>query len=263
MSLKRVVPAVAMSVLLGGCSTDLAQFASRWLEAEEAEVTDSAFALLETGEWEALRGAFHASVTDPGSDDVFDTIAGILESASLDDRHLIGLNVNVTNGRRSSVLTYEGTTSDGWYVATVRLLDGELYGLNVARTEQSMVAANVFGLRTVGLSHLVLLLLGLASIGAASFASYRVLNSNVSRRRLWAVLPWVMVGGITLNWTTGAVGVQLLKLHLPPITVLKGGPAAPWMFGFGFPLFAVLALRKVRRASEASAARPDEGDLVA
>jgi hypothetical protein len=95
-------------------------------------------------------------------------------------------------------------------------------------------------------------------MGVAALASYRILNSNIQRRKLWAVLPWIVVGTFTLDWTTDDVGIQLLTLQLPPITFVKSGPAAPRMFGFGLTVFALLALRKVRRVSMDRSDQPEE-----
>lgn len=258
MSLPRLTLSLGACAVLAACSMDLAEFASKWIDEQEIETIDRTFALVEAEDWEGVRSSFHESVEDPGSDEAYALIAEVVRGADLTARSLIGVNVNTTNERRNTVLTYEGPASPGWYVATVRLRDRQLYGFNVVRTEESLVSTNAFRLGAVGLSHALLLGLGLISMGVAAFASYRVLNSSIQRRKLWAVLPWIMVGTLTLDWTTGDVGIQLLRLQLPPVTFIKSGPAAPWMFGFGLPVFALLALRKVRRLSMERSDHPEE-----
>lgn len=254
---------VLLSVLaLAGCATDIVGFASKWIEPTEFEVVEQTLSLAEAGDWETIKGSFHESVEDVGSDEAWMEIAGILEQADFAERSLIGVNVNVANGVRNAVLTYEGPAGDGWYLLRVVLREGVLYGFRVSPMEQSMVSANSFSLGHIGLPHLLLLALGMGSIGIASLASYRVLNSQIRRRKLWAVLSWVMVGTFSLNWVTGQVGIQLLKVQLPPISFMKAGPAAPWIFGFGLPIFALIALRKVSRAGAVSAGAPTPEDQV-
>ena len=111
------------------------------------------------------------------------------------------------------MLTYEGPATDHWYVATVRLQEGQLYGLNVVRSDQSLVSANAFHLLDIGLPHLLMFMLGLGSIAVACLASYRVVTSPVPRRKLWAVLSFIMVGSFSLNWTTGRVGPNISQMQ--------------------------------------------------
>lgn len=248
----RYTVAVVGCAALTGCLTDLNQFAEKLMDPTEQATIAQTFVRAGEGDWTTMRKSFHESVEDPGSDEVWSSIANELRGAEFAERQLIGVDVSIGGGRRSTVATYEGPTDDGeWYVVTLRLLDGELYGFHVNRSEQSEVEANALDWRSIGLPHLALLSLGFGSIALAILASYRVLQSRIPRRRLWAILPFVMVGSITLNWTTGAVTVRLLNLALPPITLMKAGPAAPWLFGFGLPVFALVALWKVGRREEA------------
>ncbi len=250
--------AALSAVVLAGCTTDIIEFASNWVEPEEMEVADQTFAWAGSGDAESIRTSFHSSVEDPGSAETWSTIMDVLEGADLSERRLIGINVNTVDGQRRVLLTYEGPASENWYVVNVRVRDGELFGFQVSPSEQSLVAANAFRSGSVGFAHAVLLLLGVGSIGIAMLASYRVLNSDIRRRKLWAVLPWVMIGRFTLNWTTGAFGLQLISIHVPPITFTKAGPAAPWLFGFGLPVFALIALRKAARSSTVEPSGPEQ-----
>ncbi len=256
MTRARRLTAAACCLALAACSTDIPKVAAKWVQPGEREAVDVTFARAGAQDWSAIEDSFHHSVTNRGSDEVWSQIGETLKDADLVDRDLIGVNVNVVNGQRSVGLTYEGRAGDHWYVATVRLLDGRLYGFNVARSERSLVSANAFSVLDMGLPHLLMFMLGLGSIAVACVASYRALNSQIARRKLWAVLSFIMVGSFTLNWTTGQIGLQLLKLQLPPITFLKAGPAAPWIFGFGLPIFALIALRKVNRAEANALADP-------
>ncbi len=246
-----------------GCVPDVDDFAASVVPDSEISVAFEAMRLTQVGDYDAVRESFHSSVTPEqvGDDDLWNQLVEMLEGVDLNELKMIAVNVSTTPQGRMTVIGYEGEGARGWIQPTVRVRDGDLYGLNIVPMEGSLIEANSFRFSDIGVSHLILLLYGLATIGLAAFASYRVLGSAIPRRRLWAVLPFVMVGRASLVWPTGALGLQLLRVQLPPVTVLKAGPAAPWILGFGIPIFAVIALRKVAKheAEKETEGEPAEG----
>lgn len=242
---------LAIALCLSGCAPSLDKFVASMVPDSELTTAEEAIRLTQAGAFEEVSGSFHSSVPadQRGNDELWQELSSRLRGLDLDALQMIAVNVAVTQDGRSSVLAYEGASDAGWVNVTVRLRDGVLFGLNIVPMEGSLVSANTFRLRDIGPSHVALLLYGLGTIGLAAFASYRVLGSRIKRRRLWAVLPFVMVGQASLVWPTGVLGLQLLRLHIPPVTLLKAGPAAPWVVGFGIPLFAIIALRKVSKAN--------------
>ncbi|RZJ44051.1 MAG: hypothetical protein EON87_10780 [Brevundimonas sp.] len=95
------------------------------------------------------------------------------------------------------------------------------------------------------LHYIVLLLTGLMPLfclASAGVAGWR-------RRWGWMVLSLFSVGLFTLNWSTGAVGVQTFQFAILGSTAFKGaGPVDPWMLSFGIPVPAILfwALKRYR-----------------
>lgn len=235
--------------VLAGCIANVEERAAALVPEEDTAAAERALRAIFAGDASGARDQLHPSLDEEGrgSLDAWAQIVDVAAGADLEALDLIGVNVHRQGGSRTTNLTWEVETPEGWRVIAVAILDGTFYGVNVQATEGSLVEANRFRVEDAGLTHLILLLYCLGSVALSSLAALRVLQSDIPRRRLWAVLSFAMVGKAQLAWATGAVSLQLLAIHLPPVTITQGGSAAPLLIGFGFPLFALIALRKVSR----------------
>lgn len=66
---------------------------------------------------------------------------------------------------------------------------------------------------------------------------------RVRRKGLWMLGMIVGVGALTMNWTTGAVGLRLLFIDPFGLWVLHADtPAAPWMITVSLPVVALVYL---------------------
>jgi hypothetical protein len=89
----------------------------------------------------------------------------------------------------------------------------------------------------------------------------------MQRRWLWALVAFVGVTKVTMNWATGIVVYQFLNVQLFGAALSKPATLSPWWIGFTFPAGALLALHQRRRALARAAAPvlppvPPEPDAV-
>src|SRR5436305_2927483 len=100
----------------------------------------------------------------------------------------------------------------------------------------------------------------LLSLGAAFAAGFgvataiRAYRSQIRRRWLWILISLLGTPVTTMNWATGQVRTQTLRIQLFNVAVLKPGPHAPWFLSVAFPLGAFLFLS--RRKKLLADARP-------
>jgi len=69
------------------------------------------------------------------------------------------------------------------------------------------------------------------------------------RKLVWCVVILVTVGQVNLDWTSGALSGTVASISLLRISFTQA-PIGPWIFGWGFPLGAMLFHFRLRRAKK-------------
>ena len=191
-------------------------------------------------------------------------VATILGDREFDSTAIVGANVNKINGVRHTNLTYEFHSPAGWVLASVATVDTAgtwlVEGFSARPLERSLEEASAFTLAGKSPRHYLWLALSvlsaLISFGTAIFLATR---RAMPKRWRWVLLSLVGVGSFTLNWTTGAVGVQLLNVQLFGAGIVRLGSAMPWIITFAIPAGALIALDHYRRwRATPAVARGDE-----
>ncbi|MBW7895190.1 MAG: hypothetical protein H3C27_08760 [Opitutaceae bacterium] len=158
---------------------------------------------------------------------------------------IIGFHTNFVNG----VTTYQVVTQygygDRWAVATVawRGLPNngtQLQGLHINLLDQPVQKINALTLRGKTLRHYVFGALAVI-IPVFSLTTLIVcIRTKIPRRKwLWILFILAGFGSLSLNWTTGEIGFQLLHVSLLGATAFASGPFAPWVITLSFPLGAI------------------------
>lgn len=191
----------------------------------------------------------------------------LLVGHPLDTARIIG--VQVYNAHRMGQptivhanVTYEMQVPDGWLVTNVASFDSAgrrwVEGFSAAKMAHSLEAQGAFTLADKGPRHWVFLLATLAttltSLGTAGFIATQ---RGMPRRWGWALLAVVAAGRWSINWASGATEAHLLQVLLFGGAFLRMAPAAPWVLSFGFPIGAMIALRRWREWKATPAAPVD------
>lgn len=140
---------------------------------------------------------------------------------------------------------YQYEYTDGWaYVAlqlTVENGNTVLHRLNITRLTQSLRELNGFTFAGKGAVHYVVFALAILIpifIIATFVTCFRM--RNLKRRKRWLAFILLGVGGVALNWTTGASAINILSVGILGAGFFMASALAPVMFKVWFPLGAVL-----------------------
>ena len=247
---------VALCVALAGC-LDFSRDAYYVIAHDDDEaLAQSLLRVMHDGDRDAT------AVLLPGvasaSDDIWAQMQETMASADLPAAYLVGAHTYYSNDGRASTLVYEGPRQGGYFVAEVRMSNGAITNATFWRNDRTVAERNRLLAQPISLSRLLVLLLGVGSFAYSLLTFGAVLRSNVSARRRWAVASLIGFAVLSVNWTTGATSLEVASFRLPVLLIGRSGPDAPWVFGVLFPLGALLANLRLKRARRAaSATQPD------
>jgi hypothetical protein len=179
-------------------------------------------------------------------------ITDILRNERFDSVHVIGAQTNTVNGVRHVNVTYELHSSFSWFLANVATVDSAntwfVEGVSARTITQPLELGADFSLSGKSALHYLWLLVTVAcaavSLGAAGFVATR---RRMPKRWRWVLLSLLGVGAFQLNWETGSIGFQVVRVQVASASFLRVGPAAPWILAFSIPLGAIFALRAYHR----------------
>ena len=176
----------------------------------------------------------------------------VLPQGSIDTLRQVGAHKARWDDVDRSLLTYELHTANGWGLVDVGVVEeiGLRYveSFRTAALPASLEATNSFGRGAKSATSLAVLLAALCCAVLSLGVAARVARTRIPRRWLWALFALVGVGPLALNWTTGQVMFQLIGVQLLSAGIVRTGPASPWLVTVAFPVGAIAALERLRRA---------------
>lgn len=244
----RAVLCCALFALSACRTSSIDALAQRWLTDDERALPPMFVTLLRDGEFASAKRWVLGSTLRQVPDSVWETISTTLQGLQVDSLEAVGLTVNTAGeGLRTVSQTFEVKGPESWLVIGLVSQAGLVARFNVETNDVSL--RERFALTNAPLrpAHAYILFWAISAWGAAIAASWRAIRAKMPGRWLWVPLSFVMVGRLTLNWTTAAASFFPLTVFVPPLTWAKSGPAAPWLFGVGIPLFAMITWRKAAR----------------
>ncbi|HEX6965847.1 MAG TPA: hypothetical protein VF166_08600 [Gemmatimonadaceae bacterium] len=174
--------------------------------------------------------------------------------APFDSVELVGARFFSRDGGTRRTLTYQLHGAGGWAIAQLAILDAGgqhwIEGVHIDQLPQSLEEANAFT-RHVGLAQCLMLVWALAIAVFSLGTAVVVARTRMPHRWWWALAALVGVGSFGMNWTTGATFAQAISFHIPVAFVQRLGFAGPWLIGIGFPVGAIVALERRRKALRA------------
>lgn len=179
-------------------------------------------------------------------------IVSLLPAGSVDTLRQVGVTRASKHGKYGTALVYELHTPAGWGLATVDILEEDgirsVSGFSAERLPGSIESTSGFSLSGKSPAHFLVLLLALGCAGLSIVAAVLVAKEKIPRRWLWALFALLGVAPVTLNWATGEVSFQLLSVLLFSAGAVRPGLGGPWLVSVAFPIGAIAALQRVRRA---------------
>lgn len=163
-------------------------------------------------------------------------------------------------------IVLEGSSGGRWIVAAVvtRYRDGaaEVVSWSVTPFSAPPGEPNAFTLSGKSVLHWLWLALciGVPLLSIAAIVSiWR--GPRIRWRVLWTLGCLIGLAGLTMNWTTGAIFFQLIRVQLLGAGLVKPGPYAPWFLTVSVPVVVLFyfGLRKRLRAGAGVQAEAKDG----
>jgi hypothetical protein len=226
----------------------------QWFGATPAiEFVKSVVADLQSKNFAAVEGKLDPAIVNEQSRAAFPQISAQLPSSPPGSIRLAALSWTRGPNEASTVwhtmVSLEYGIDGKWFAvnARVRTREGEppvLEGFHFQPLAAPLETINRFtlqGKRSIHYFYLAFLI-AMATCTAAAFILCLRQKMPLGRKILWLVGILAGFGKFALNWTSGALQVQLLFINIPAAGVWRASPIAPYIFSFSVPIFAIVFL---------------------
>lgn len=239
---------VVLILLLAGCHKLMTKALDEWVDEEKKAQARSYVQKLKDGQLDELASELQDVMKGEHRENIerLGNLRGYLPSGVPTGSEIVGYRVaRSLNGVTTYQLAEQYDYGDKWVVATVIWRElptnsTKLDGLYLNVLNQPLQKYNALTLCGKSLRHYVFGLLVLA-IPAFSFTTLIVCirTKFTGRKWLWILFILVSFGGLSLNWTTGQMDFQLLRVSLFGASAISSGLYAPWVLTLSFPLGAI------------------------
>ena len=108
-------------------------------------------------------------------------------------------------------------------------------------------------------AHVLMTVAAVLAAGVGIATAIRAYRSQIRRRWLWILISLLGAPVTTMNWATGQVRTQALRIQVVNVGVVRPAADAPWFLSVAFPLGAFLFLsRRKKLLADARPLLPEE-----
>jgi len=232
---------------VGGCGAARVDDAlARMVTEAERDLAVRLVTLLQRGRIEDAQSLMWMSEFERAPDGLWLGLSESLRGIAPEAMRLVdaGVQIEGQGSIRTVAQTYEALASDGWRQVHIVSRAGRAAGFHVQGSERSLVEHYGFRSAPVTTEQATAVLWGLSAWIVAFGAAAKVIRVRMPGRWLWAALSFVMLGRVSVNWTTGESALTVLAVFAPPTHWMKAGLITPWVLSVGVPVFAMVAWRK-------------------
>ncbi|MGC9450607.1 MAG: hypothetical protein ACP5I4_04105 [Oceanipulchritudo sp.] len=246
--MKKVPPLPILMLLLGfvpGCnpSTLMEDLAG---DARQATATQY-ITQLRTGDFGPIVEDMDPEIKPDNVAALLSQMRNFFPPGDPDAVNLVGYQTRSASGQPAiHNLTYQYGFGGQWVLATIRFKEisenrNTILAFNVAPLERPLQETNRFSLEGKGPKHYVFLGLCLAVPVFILATLIACIRTPMKRSKwLWVIFVVVGFGQISINWTTGQIGVNLLNIQLFGAAAMASNMYAPWILSISLPLGALL-----------------------
>lgn len=200
----------------------------------------------------------------PDVRDKLEQMLDTLPPGEPDSVRVIGANRLLTSQVDRSELTYATHSKGGRGVVVVVVAEelGMRYveSARVFRIKKPIEELNTFGLFGRGVQGVLLIVAMVIVVGFCLWVAVLCMRTpTLSLRWLWALFAIFAVGRIAMNWSTGEVQTEMVRLQFFGAGLMRAGLYGPWILSLSFPLGALVSWGAARgaRADQRRAAAAD------
>ncbi|WP_342617096.1 hypothetical protein [Rhodoferax sp. GW822-FHT02A01] len=249
LSLNNLVPMMRnLIVSLGLLTASMLSLAdlmgSSFVPKEESTFAKEFFQKIQSKDFESVKSQIDPALASQVPDEKLIEIAGYFPSGNLLSTELIGSQVNVVNSNWQGNFTFEYHFEHGWVVSNVVLtrVNGKLLvmGFHVYQTQASQKEINKFSLAGKSpLQYSVFAFVILTPLFILVTLITSIRTPIPKRKWLWILFILGGIGTISVNWTTGDFGFQVVQYQLFGAGAFAAGEYAPWVLTVGLPIGAI------------------------
>ena len=234
-------------LLLAGCNQQA--LIDKFAPQEEVGKAKQLVVQLAAKDYGAIQAQLDTKLRTPDLQETLERLTKTIPTENPKSINIVGAQT-FTNGDVTNYnLTFEYEYTNSWLLTNVQMVRSGsqlvVTGLHIQPEQTSLKELNRFSLSEKGFLHYVFLVLAVA---IPLFVVYvlRLCYKTPGIKRKWLWYVFIAVGMIqfSLNWTTGATGVQPLSVLLLGASFLSSGPFAPVVLSFALPIGAISFLAK-------------------
>lgn len=259
----RTLIVLLLTVGLAGCSPHAAW--ESLVPEDDVAFAQAFLSDVQTGDFARTRKQWEPSLRDdPHLADGLAQIVALFPAEPPREVRTVGFHVAHHPDVTAVRLTLEYEYSDRWLLAAMSLERAAdtpplVHGLHVEVRPESLAHTNRFDLTDGTMTHY--LVLGLATaIALFTLGTLVVALRTPIRRRKWLWVAFILIGfvNVSLNWTTGEIGIEPVSVRIPVSGFERAGPYAPVVILTSVPLGAITFLL---RRNKLMAPLEEIGDL--
>lgn len=261
----RLYPLIALAImLLQGCG--IPQSSAEFDKTPEASFLNATVNQLVAHDYAAIESLMDSRVQQSDIQQALDRLRSTIPAGAPTRSEPVAWNFVKTTSTTSGVsssrsanvaieYTYPGPK---WVVASASL-SGEpgqfrIVSFNVEALPAPLSELNAFTLKGKSPLHYLFLLLPATACMISVHAFVRCLRTKgLKRKWLWALFTLVGFVAFSINWTNGAMFMEVLHFHFLSAAYMRTGWLGPWIVTFSIPVGALVFLWKHRAAAALSA----------
>lgn len=253
----RWVVILCAAVVLVGCNFFQSALDSR----EEVQFSKQFIALVQEQDFSAIEARLNPQTNTPDAKSVISQLATAYLNEKPQDIAVTGYHVFSTTGAEGSLERYDVTLEyqlpTKWLLAEIVLdrRDGKLTvaGFHIYPLPESLEVTNRFTLRDKPITDYVVLAIAIFDPILIVYTLVLCWRTPILKRKwLWIIFVLLGVVQFTVNWTTGALTVNLVSIQLLGAGFFRGSVYAPVFLSVSVPVGAIVFLirrhRWLRRA---------------
>jgi hypothetical protein len=231
-------------VVLAGCSKE--QMLQKFASPEDQTTARNYVSLLQQGRIDDIERAIDPSLESSSIRNTLMSMAALIPPGTPLSVTLVGAFKNREPAFSTVNLTYEYQYPGKWLLINVALkklgATETVIGFHVVPQAQSLEAQNRFTLQQKTPMQYIVLSLAVVVPMIILWALILCIRTKFKGRK-W---PWVLfillgIGQLTVNWTTGHIGLVPLSVQLFGASA-SAAPFGPWMVAVSIPLGAIMFL---------------------
>lgn len=250
----------ALLFLLSGCSQQ--QWNEKLSTPQDRALAAKTIADLRSGNTAGLRQEM-ADELFAHTPAEWDKVKAMVPSQGNPELVTVQSNTMSVDGTTTStkILNYEFGAASKWVIFQIQLRQNgprtQVVGWYVQPFAVQPSAAGEFSFADKGALHYLWIVAMLVSVLTILTALILIVRSRGIRRRwLWILGSLVGLGQFSLNWSTGAWGIQPIYFSLFGAAAMKASPFDAWVLSFSLPVVAIVFLLR-RKSLIANGTEPD------